>query len=85
MRQSLPVPEIAQTDNEAIELLRVWAASGRQHMSIATGVWENPAAWGIMLVDLAEHIAKSYEGMDETHVLKLIKQGLDAEWDSPTE
>ena len=85
MSQPLPAPEAAQIDANAIELLRVWAASGQQHMSIATGVWENPAAWGIMLVDLAKHIAKSYEGMNEADVLESIKQGFDAEWNSATE
>lgn len=85
MARPLPVPELAQTDSNAIELVRVWAAAGQQHVSIATNVWENPAAWGIMLVDLAKHIAKSYEGADENDVLQLIKQGIDAEWSAPTE
>ncbi len=85
MTQPLPVPESAQVDSNAIELVRIWAASGQQHISIATDVWDNPAAWGIMLVDLAKHIAKSYDGADYEQVLKMIKNGFDVEWNSPTE
>ncbi len=85
MTQTLPVPNSVQSDDNAVELIRVWAASGQQHISIATDVWENPAAWGIMLVDLARHISKSYEGENSDHVLQRIKQGFDAEWNEPTE
>jgi hypothetical protein len=69
-------------------MLRVWAAGGKQHVSIATGLWDDPANWGIMLVDLAKHIANSYEqsgGMDQARVLKRLREGFDAEWGSPTD
>jgi len=36
-------------------------AKGRQHISLATAVWDDPASWGIMLVDLAKHIAIAYQ------------------------
>lgn len=85
MTQTLLVPDSVKNDDNAVELIRVWAASGQQHISIATDVWENPAAWGIMLVDLARHISKSYVGENSDHVLQLIKQGFDAEWSEPTE
>jgi hypothetical protein len=57
----LPIPEPALADPGARELLRVWAARGAQHVSIATGLWKDPGAWGIALVDLAPHIARAYE------------------------
>lgn len=85
MSQPLPVPKSAQLDDNAIELIRIWAASGQQHVSIATNIWENPAAWGIMLVDLAKNIARSYENIDERAALALIKEGFDIEWSSPTD
>jgi hypothetical protein len=71
-----------------MELLRVWAASGKQHVSLATGAWPDPASWGIMLVDLAKHIANAYEqtrGMDRQRVLARFKAGFDAEWGSATD
>jgi uncharacterized protein DUF5076 len=87
MSKFLPIPDKVQMDPNAVELMRMWAASGQQHVSIATGVWENPAAWGIALVDLASHIARAYErdGADRRRVLDLIKRAFDAEWESPTE
>ncbi len=57
----LPIPGPASNDMRARELVRVWAAEGAQHVSLATGLWEDPANWGIMLVDLAKHLARAYE------------------------
>jgi hypothetical protein len=64
-------------------LVRVWAASGKQHLALATGLWDDPAVWGMMLVDLARHIARAYEqskGLDGDEVLARIREGMDAEW-----
>ena len=86
--KELPVPKAAANDARAIEILRIWAAGGRQHVSIATGLWDDPANWGIMLVDLARHIANAYEqsgGLDHGDVLKRLKAAFDAEWRSPTD
>jgi hypothetical protein len=68
-------------------LLRVWIANRAQHVSIRGGVWNDPAAWGIMLADLARHVASLYHdepGLDRQEVLRRIKAGLDAELGSPT-
>ena len=84
----LPVPPAAQADANAIELLRVWAANGQQHVSLVTNVWPDPAAWGILLVDLAKHVAYAYQqtsGKDFDGVLKRIKEGFDAEWVAATD
>jgi hypothetical protein len=87
----LTIPPSARNDAKAVELLRVWAAGGRQHVSIATGLWDDAASWGIMLVDLAKHIARAYEqtsGRNYHETLNRIKAGFDVEWhdetDSPT-
>ena len=85
--QQLPIPAAASEDARAVELVRVWAAKGKQHVSIATGLWEDPASWGIMLVDLAKHIAMAYEqttGKSRDQVLLRVKEGLDAEWGTAT-
>ncbi len=53
-----------------------------------TGLWNDPAAWGLMLVDLAKHAANAYsqiEGRDRDEVLNRIKAGFDAEWDFATD
>jgi hypothetical protein len=86
--KSLPIPLAAQEDLNGFELVRVWIASGSQHVSLATNVWQNPSAWGIMLVDLAKHIASAYQktaGMNFDDTLKRIKDGFDAEWGTATD
>lgn len=86
--RQLPIPPIANDDPRAIELIRIWAAQGKQHVSIATKLWDDPASWGIMLVDLAKHIADAYS---ETHsyevheTLHRLREGFDAEWNKATD
>ena len=85
---ALDMPHTTADDRNAVEIARIWAAHGRQHVHIRTGLWEDPAAWGIMLVDFARHIANAYEADgrgDYFDVLAKIRQMFDAEWDSPTD
>ncbi len=59
-----------------------------QHVSLRAGVWDDAAAWGILLADLARHVANCYEEtevMDGLSALKRIKEGFDAEFASPTD
>ena len=84
----LRVPEPARTDAKSFELLRVWIAHQDQHISLRVGVWQDPEAWGMMLADLARHIAASFEkaeSRDPEEMLTRIKAGFDAEFDSPTD
>ncbi|MGA9981100.1 MAG: DUF5076 domain-containing protein [Candidatus Sulfotelmatobacter sp.] len=86
--QQLSIPEAATRDSKAVEVLRVWLAGEQQHVSIRVGVWDDPAGWGIMLADLARHVASSYQqskGFDRFRTLQRIKAGLDAELASPTD
>ena len=83
----LEPPPIAKKEGSQ-ELLRVWSApDGPQQLSLKT-TWDDPAGWGLLLVDIARHAAKAYAGstaMSESDVLKRIRFGLDAEWESPTD
>ncbi|HUG92542.1 MAG TPA: DUF5076 domain-containing protein [Planctomycetaceae bacterium] len=86
--RQLPIPPSAARDVKAVELARVWAAHGKQYVSLTSGLWDDPASWGIMLVDLAKHIANAYEqvnGKDRHDVLRRLKEGFDAEWSSETD
>jgi hypothetical protein len=86
--QQLLVPNSAEEDPESFELLRVWMANKGQHVSLRADAWDDPAAWGIMLADLARHIADSYhqdKGLDRLHALQRIKAALDAELSAPTD
>jgi hypothetical protein len=84
----LPIPAAVDSDPRARELIGIWVAHGKQHISIATDVWEDPAAWGIMLVDLMKHLAVAYEqstGSEYGCVLRRIREGFDVEWETPTD
>jgi uncharacterized protein DUF5076 len=79
---ALEIPDDARTDAGSFEILRLWIANNDQHVSLRMGVWEDPAAWGIMLADLARHVAASYAQdarLDPGEALERIKEGLDAE------
>ena len=88
MKDALPVPPDVRRDPNAVELLRAWAAHGKQYAVIQAGAWDDPMAWGLMLVDLARHIAAAVHhdaGADKNEVLARIKEGFDAEWNHPTD
>jgi hypothetical protein len=86
--KELPIPSAAATDAKSAEIVRMWVAKGAQHVSLAAGLWADPKAWGIVLVDLARHVARAYaqtRGMDPGIVMKQIREGLDAEWAQSTD
>lgn len=87
-KTQLEIPGTAKDDPKSFELLRVWIAHNDQHVSLQTGVWEDPAAWGIMLADLARHIANTYfedAGLDRDKTLQRIKAAINAELSIPTD
>lgn len=60
---SEPLRELAAPENvseDAFEILRVWIIGGGQEVIIRTEVWDDPAAWGILLYDLVRHVARAY-------------------------
>ena len=84
----MQIPGPAKSDPNSFELLRVWVANKGQHVSLKAGVWKDPAAWGVMLSDLMQHIANAYQqdqGLDRIKTLRRIKAGLEAELSSPTD
>ncbi|MBI3837752.1 MAG: DUF5076 domain-containing protein [Planctomycetia bacterium] len=87
-REQLPIPDAAKQDLKSFELLRVWIAHNGQHVSLRAGVWQDPAAWGVMICDLMQHIANSYhqdQGFDRSKTLQRIRAGLEAELSAPTD
>jgi hypothetical protein len=87
-RDHLDVPNAARLDHSSFEVLRVWIAEGGQHVTLRIGDWDDPAAWGIMLADVARHVANAYhqkKGLDRTASLERIKAGLYVEFESPTD
>lgn len=87
MKYELEVPPKVVSAERAYELVRIWAADGAQHVSIATEIWEDPAAWGIALADLARHLANAYQlsrDLPKEQALARIREGFDTEWGTPT-
>jgi hypothetical protein len=85
----LDPPPAAARDAAAFELLRVWIAEQGQHVSLRSGVWEDPFAWGIVLADLARHILNaeslSRRDLDKEAFLSRMIEGFQAEIESPTD
>lgn len=88
MANELLIPETAENDPKAMEVLRVWVAKGGQHVSINAGAWKEPEAWGIVLADLAGHLANAYaqdQGLEPQETLAKIRDLFNKELDSPTD
>lgn len=88
MDRELMVPPAAEDDPKAFEILRVWAARGQQHVTIFWDLWDDPATWGIMLADLAGHVANAFhqeKGSDRAEILNQIQSMFNEELDLPTD
>jgi hypothetical protein len=87
-RKELIVPPEARADPAAVELVRAWVAKGALHCTLNIGVWEDPAAWGLALADLARHVANAHQergGLPAEECVARIRAGFDAEMDAPTD
>jgi len=85
--RELEKPPIAQ-ENGAFEILRVWGGNDLPQQFALNTTWDDPAAWGLLLVDIARHTAKAYEhkgNITQQEALIRIKQLFDAEWEAPTD
>ena len=83
----LPVPQAVANSEKAMELARIWLVDGDQHVVLSPNLWKDPASWGLMLVDVARHLATTYEaqGHERPEVLRRIREAFDAEWNHPTD
>ena len=84
----LLIPPAAEEDPKALEVIRVWVAKGGQHVSLNPLVWKDPQAWGIVLADLAGHVANAYEqalGLNRSETMRKITDLLVAELTNPTD
>ncbi len=85
--KELETPPIAKSHPEAVEVLRVWAAPNQPQQLTLKVTWKDPAAWGLLLADVARHAANAYsnEGRNRAEVLARIRQFLVAEFANPTD
>ena len=57
--RELEPPPIANTNSQAVEVLRVWAAPGHPQQLKLKTTWKDAGAWGLLLADIARHAANA--------------------------
>lgn len=85
--KELNPPPLAR-DPAAKEVLRVWTVPDASQEYVLEPAWQDPAAWGLMLVDIARHAARAYARsgqLTEQQVLDRILWGFKVELSSPTD
>jgi hypothetical protein len=83
-KDELPPPDAARDDEQAFELARLWFAGGLPQVRARGDLWPDPAAWGLVLGDVARQVARQYAGADDEEgeaALARIRAALDAELD----
>lgn len=84
----LGIPAEPLADADAYELARIWSSDGHQYFVLHVAPEADPAAWGIMALDLMKHAARAYQQLDgnskEDHY-KRILAGFMVEMQNPTE
>jgi hypothetical protein len=78
----LPIPPDAQ-EAGGHEVLRAFVVDGGLSVSIQRA-FDEPQTWGVLLVDLARHVARIYEeetDMSFEDAMREIRGMFEAEWD----
>ena len=87
------IPPAALRDDKAVELARIWIAEQGLHCSLKVGLYaehgvaRETSAWGIILADLAGHVADalSADGMaPKADLFDAIVEAFNAEVDTPS-
>lgn len=85
-KDELAAPPAARMDPKSFEIARLWIANDGHHVALRPDVWDDPAAWGLLLADLARHVANAYEqsgGHEAGAALERVLVGFRAEFESP--
>ena len=77
----LPTP----MEGEAVELLRVWLSGQTLQCALRVDAFDDAAAWGEILADVARHVAEALRSDARTaeQTLQRIRAAFDAEMRSP--
>ena len=87
--KELLIPPPAQTDPNAVEVVRAWIANGGLHCSLSPLVWpeRETIGWGILTSDIIRHVADAlhrHRGFDKKATIEEIRDALNKELDAPT-
>ena len=83
MRRHLDVPAEVDHATESLELVRAFAADSKLHVALAWDAWPEAGNWGILLVDLARHVANAREqelGGPAAQTLAEIRLAFEGAW-----
>jgi hypothetical protein len=83
---ALHVPPAA-LEQGGVEVLRAVIVDGGLHISLRRA-FEDPEAWGMLIADVARHVARIYATEDkfsEEETIERIRALFNAEMDSPTD
>ncbi len=84
----LDVPDGVTFDPKAAEVLRAWVAGGGLTVALSPLAFERIGVWGILLVDVARHVARAWEAEGKgtfSSNLEAINQMFKAEIKKPTD
>lgn len=79
----LSIPPKAESSPNAYEVVRVWLTKAGPLFSLLPEVWTDPAAWGLLIADIADHVAYARSGGNtqvRKEILEQIRIGFDMEW-----
>jgi hypothetical protein len=88
-----PIPDAALRDADAVEMLRVWIAEQKLHCSLKIGMYHETEgvseqhAWGVILADVARHVASALAsgyGLDKEESVRKIRDAFSKELGAPT-
>jgi Domain of unknown function (DUF5076) len=80
-------PPPAALEQGGTEVLRGAIVEGGLHVSLRRA-FDDPQAWGMLLADIARHVARIYareESLNEETTIIRIRSMFDAELDMPTD
>ena len=86
--RDLAVPAEVESDLKAKEVLRAWVANGGLVCSLRPETWNDASSWGIVLADVARHIAnavKYLNGDDPVVTASRIRAVFNSELADPTD
>ncbi len=84
--EELLLPEEVRDAERAMELARIWVSDNRPTFVVSGNLWDNPATWGLLLVDFMKHVSTAYaeQGRDAREVMDEIQDAFIAELNNPT-
>jgi hypothetical protein len=80
-QRDLEVPPSVAADLSTKEILRIWTSDHGEQVTLRVDLFE-PAAWGLVLVDVAKHVTHAYArrgGMTANQAFSEVLSGFIAE------